>query len=272
MNLFVGLTLANQPPNPSVCPSRHNQPRVAKPYDFEDPAFYDISSFPWAAELEAQTPVILAELEAFLRDPPAAFQPYFRPDLVNRAGVWQTLGMMTWGMENRALIQHFPKTLAALRRIPNVVGLSFNQLEPHGQVKYHQGNTNGIARFHLGLKVPAKNELAFFRVSGEDRPWQFGRLLAFTDAHWHTALNNSEESRYIMLFDVVLDKYARQRDYLCGRVAADLCVQYVVGKSPRLSALKGWRRAFVRWWLYFFFVPYFHVMVKFNPDILGWFD
>lgn len=245
---------------------------MAKPYKFDDPAFYDLSLFPWAPQVEAQTPVILAELQAFLNDPPAAFQPYFRPDLVNRAGAWQTLGLMTWGMENRALLQHFPKTMAILNQLPNVVGLSFNQLEPHGQVKYHQGNTNGIARFHLGLKVPKEQHKAFFRVSGEDRQWELGKLLAFCDAHWHTALNQTDETRYIMLFDVVLDRYKRQRSYVCARVASDLCVQYVMGKYQRLSRLRGWSRGWARLLIYIFAVPFFHVMVNVHPDILGWFE
>lgn len=232
-----------------------------------------MSEFPWHTELEAKSDVILAELEEFLAAAPVEFAPYFRPDLVNRPGVWQTLGLKLWGMDNRAIMQYFPRTLEILRCIqPGIVSLSFNHLQGGGEVRFHQGNTNGIARFHLGLRVPTGKPETYFQVSGEKRAWEEGKLMAFTDAHWHRAQNGSDKSRYIMLFDVILDKYAAQRNYISARVAADLCTQYYMGRYVFLSRLFGFWRGLARIVLYSCLMPYFHLMIRVNPDILGRFS
>lgn len=264
------LPLLRHSPPTHLLPPLTQKPGAAAKYDFEDPAFFPMKMFTWHKELEAKSGIILEELEQFLKDTPVNFAPYFRPDLVNRPGVWQTLGLRLWGMDNSDIINYFPRTMEVLKCVPRMVSLSFNHLQANGEVRYHQGNTNGIARFHLGLRVPEGD--AFFEVNGERRKWEEGKLLAFTDAHWHTAGNYTEKSRYIMLFDVVHDRFKEQEHYLCARVAGDLCTQYYVGRSKFLASLKGFWRGLARFLIYTTLVPYFHFKLRTNPDILGRFS
>lgn len=41
----------------------------------------------------------------------------------------------------------------------------------------------------------------------------------------HTAWNNTEGGRYILLFDIIREEYAHLHGYICARVAADLILQ-----------------------------------------------
>eukprot|EP00056_Hartaetosiga_gracilis_P002799 m.56857 g.56857 ORF g.56857 m.56857 type:complete len:326 (+) comp11204_c0_seq1:29-1006(+) len=242
-------------------------------YSFEDERFFDLSSTAWVPEFEDKWKIIEAELHRFLDEKPVDFQPYFRPDLVNRSGAWKTLGLKAWGLQDDKMLSFFPETCKLLDAIPDkVVSVSFNHLEANGVVKGHQGNTNGISRFHLGLKVPADASKCFFKVSSDTHPWEEGKLFAFCDAHWHTAQNLTDESRYIILFDVIRPQYAHMWDYICARVVADLALQYFSGRSSIAKLFLMICPMVTRFVMYHSFVPIFHIMVRVNPNILGFFS
>lgn len=241
--------------------------------DRTDSNYFDIAGQPWTLDLEDNWQEILAELETFLKTDAETFIPYFRPDLVNRTGAWKTLGVMAWGLENRAIIRKFPKTMKAFERAgKRIVGISFNHLEPNGVVKPHRGNTNGIARVHLGLRVPGGAPECCFIVNNEERPWEEGKMLAFCDAHYHTAKNLTDKSRYILLFDYVRDEYASVRNYMCAKVCADLIVQFVHGKSSLVRLSSKIAPGLTRFVLYHSFCPIFHLIVVFYPDVLAYFS
>ncbi|EGD74621.1 hypothetical protein PTSG_05986 [Salpingoeca rosetta] len=252
----------------------YGKTKMTTPYSFEDPRFYPRAQLPWLGQLEQHWEEIRDELQAFLRTMPVPFVPYFRPDLVNKAGAWKTLGLKAWGLEDRAIMQHFPKTCKVLRDLPvPVVGVSFNHLEARGVVKAHQGNTNAIARVHLGLKVPKnKTEDCYFKVSSDIRPWREGQAFGFCDAHWHTAFNGADESRYILLFDAIHPEYTHMTTYICARVVADLALQYFTGRIRLIQWLTKVAPTPTRLVLYNTFVPVFHVLLLINPDFLSFFS
>ena len=59
--------------------------------------------------------------------------------------------------------------------------------------------TNTRAIIHLPLVVPPGCE---FRVGGETRAWREGEAFAFDDTIEHEAINRSEKSRLVLIFDV----------------------------------------------------------------------
>lgn len=229
---------------------------------------------PWLKDIENHCGEVRQELDQFLATMPVPFAPYFRPDLVNKAGAWKTLGLMTWGLEDRKVLAYFPKTMNLLKNLPvPVVGVSFNHLEPNGIVKAHQGNTNAIARVHIGLKVPKnREETCYFKVSSVKCPWQEGEGFGFCDAHWHTAFNGTDESRYILLFDAIHPKYKHMRTYVCARVISDLALQYFTGRMSLLKFMTNIAPQTTRFILYYSLVPVFHLLVCIYPDILAFFS
>jgi aspartyl/asparaginyl beta-hydroxylase (cupin superfamily) len=86
---------------------------------------------------------------------------------------------------------------------PNVTTDALSIRDPETTIKPHIGDTNAIARCHLGLMVPASLPECGIRVAGQERVWEQGRVLIFCDAHPHTAWNHTTERRVILFVDEV---------------------------------------------------------------------
>jgi hypothetical protein len=136
----------------------------------------------------------------------------------------------------------FPRTWELLRDIPGITAASLNLLEPNTTIKPHVGNTNAIIRCHLGLRVPAPAPRCAFRVGEETRSWEDGRFLLFCDAHRHTAWNNTEEKRYILVVDVMRPEFAARRAATSARVLAGIYHAVAWQRWPWLRRHFGGRR------------------------------
>ncbi len=176
--------------------------------------FYDRALFPWAEELEAKTGVIREELEAALAAEGQDFLPYInlRPGQpvdqwrdLNRSQRWSHYGLWRNGQPDEAHLARCPETRRALEAVdmaeigglcPNAM---FSALSPHTEIPPHTGETNARLVVHLPLVVPEK---CSYRVGFEHRTWTEGELLIFDDTIEHTARNDSDQLRVILIFDV----------------------------------------------------------------------
>jgi len=175
--------------------------------------FADPAAFPWVEELEAATDDIRQELKAILKRP-EAFNPYVTVDdtrpqsdphgMLNNND-WSAFYLWQDGeivAENAALC---PKTVAALSSVPSahIQGRSpnilFSALKPKSKIPPHFGQINTRFICHLPLIVP---DGCGFRVGNETREWQEGKVWIFDDTIEHEAWNDSDEPRYILLFEV----------------------------------------------------------------------
>jgi aspartyl/asparaginyl beta-hydroxylase (cupin superfamily) len=75
----------------------------------------------------------------------------------------------------------------------------FSLLHPHSHIPPHTGVSNLRAIIHVPLIVPSG---CWFRVGGETRVWEEGKIFAFDDTIEHEARNESEALRGILIFDV----------------------------------------------------------------------
>lgn len=193
------------------------------PYEGSEPAFHDCADFSWAMQIERAWPVFLEELENWLHSGGRA-TPYFRQSMAS-GGQWKTLPLMTWGLEYHLTMRHFPRSMAALAQIDGLVSVAFNVLEAGARIAPHYGDTNCAIRFHLPLKVPGTLPTVGLQVGEEKRSWRTGKLLGFTDGYVHSAWNDSEEDRYILLLDVIRPEYRQQTPGICATVLGSLAVQ-----------------------------------------------
>ncbi|WP_166039985.1 aspartyl/asparaginyl beta-hydroxylase domain-containing protein [Sphingosinicella sp. YJ22] len=176
--------------------------------------YYERSELPWAAEIEAATSVIRGELDAWLARGTEGFTPYLVNDpsrprsdfhglLDNPA--WSTLYIWEKGASVAGLAPHFTRTLAAVEKLalPHITvrapSVLFSRLGPGARIPPHHGMLNARLICHLPLIVP---EGCGFRVGGETRQWEPGKLLVFDDTVEHEAWNDSGEDRIILIFDV----------------------------------------------------------------------
>lgn len=176
--------------------------------------FHDRANFSWVEALEAQTDTIRSELESAQSELADSFAPYiaYRPgDPVNQwaelnhSNRWSHLSLWRSGEPQEEVLAACPKTRAALEAVdmadigglcPNVM---FSALAPHTEIPPHHGETNARLVVHLPLIVP---EGCSYRVGFEHRKWEVGKVLIFDDTIEHTARNDSDELRVVLIFDV----------------------------------------------------------------------
>lgn len=176
--------------------------------------FFDRAQFPWAEALEARTDAIREELAGALAAEEAEFSPYiqYRPgEPVNQWGAlnhsrrWKTYALWQGGHAVDTHLARCPQTAAALAQVEmaDIDGLCpnamFSALAPHTEIPPHHGETNARLVVHLPLIVPDR---CLYRVGFEERRWEVGRLLFFDDSIEHTARNDSDELRVVLIFDV----------------------------------------------------------------------
>jgi aspartyl/asparaginyl beta-hydroxylase (cupin superfamily) len=176
--------------------------------------FLERARFPWVQEFEARTDAIRAELLAALQTQQQRFNPYIaygQGDPVNQwrelnhSTRWSAFHLWRGGQPVQENLQLCPQTAAALALVPQVdIGglcpnAMFSALAPKTHIPPHNGETNARLVAHLPLIVP---EGCWFRVGYEKRQWKAGEVLVFDDTIEHEAMNESDELRVVLIFDV----------------------------------------------------------------------
>lgn len=191
-------------------------------YKGEEPSFI-AKSFGWSMEFEQNWLIIREELKNYLTQ----FQPeaYFNKTLVNSSDSWKTFSLKWWDIEFKSRFVHFPKTMEIVNKYPEILSVSFNQLEPNGKILPHCGDTNAIFRCHLGIEIPDTLPKTGFRVRDEYKSWREGEWLIFMDAYHHEAFNLSDKKRIIMVLDVLRPEFHSSRRKVISIVLTSLFLQ-----------------------------------------------
>lgn len=191
-------------------------------YKGDEPSFIE-DSFSWSKDFEENHQEIKQELYRFLEN--NQLQTYFNRHMVNSQAIWKTVSLRWWTIEFFKNQKQFPKTMAIVSKYPEIISISFNQLEAKGEIVPHCGDTNAIFRCHLGLEIPAKLPECGFRVKEEVRPWEEGKWLIFSDANRHEAFNKSDKRRIIMVIDVLRDEFQPKKNLIFSTVLSSLFLQ-----------------------------------------------
>ena len=104
----------------------------------------------------------------------------------------------------------------------------FSVLAPRTRIPPHTGVTNARYIVHLPLVVPPG---CSYRVGAERREWREGNAWVFDDTFEHEALNDSDEPRILLIFDVWnCFLSAAERDLFAALIAG--VQEYNEGESP----------------------------------------
>jgi aspartyl/asparaginyl beta-hydroxylase (cupin superfamily) len=176
-----------------------------------DAPWLEPERFDWAAELEAAAPELADEVAGAL-DVDADGLPYIAKD--EEGETWRSLaGRTDWsavhfwndGLPDERALARFPKVRAALERLPlvNLTGAPVEAflsiLKPRTRIPPHFGQANYRLTVHLPLIVPTGCGV---QVAGEARETRFGRLMIFDDSYEHSAWNDSETARIVLIFEI----------------------------------------------------------------------
>ena len=172
-----------------------------------NPPVYDNRTFPWAAEIEAEWPLIRAELERVLtrkEELPAFHEIASEVSSISADRSWKTFMLCAFGFKSEEAIKACPETWRLLQKIPGLKTAMFSIFEPGKHLKAHRGPYNGVLRFHLGLIVPdVPPGTIAIRVDDQVCGWQEGKALIFDDAYEHEAWNHSQATRVVLFVDFV---------------------------------------------------------------------
>ncbi len=183
--------------------------------DLQQKPWFERAEFEWAANLEAHADVIRQELHTALQQSPQALgiRPYLPEGMQVEGKMAALVGSDNWSaidlyrddVINEPAASLFPQTLELIDELPTY-GLQqepsevfFSMLQPQWSIDNHYGLSNHSLTCHIGLDVPDE---CYIEVAGERRCWQHDKLLAFDDSYLHSAHNQSDARRIVLIFSV----------------------------------------------------------------------
>jgi aspartyl/asparaginyl beta-hydroxylase (cupin superfamily) len=176
--------------------------------------FIDREHYPWLDAFDAATPEIRAEAQAALDQSARDFVPYISKPAgspvdqwreLNNSKRWSTYFLLKNGKRIEEHLARCPRTAALLADAPlcEVPGHAptafFSVLAPRTRIPPHTGVTNTRLIVHLPLIVPPG---CSYRVGAERREWREGSAWVFDDTYEHEAINDSDQPRVLLIFDV----------------------------------------------------------------------
>jgi len=205
--------------------------------------FIDREHYPWLDAFDAATPEIRAEAQAVLAESAQDFVPYISKPAgspvdqwreLNNSKRWSTYFLLKNGKRIEEHLVRCPRTAALLADAPlcEVPGHAptafFSVLAPRTRIPAHTGVTNTRLIVHLPLIVPPG---CSYRVGAERRAWREGSAWVFDDTFEHEAINDSDQPRVMLIFDVWnCFLTAAERDLVATAIAG--VQEYNEGESP----------------------------------------
>lgn len=240
-----------------------------KPYIGNEPSFFDSKDFDWARKIENNWQIILNEISPLMQDNNTNLKPYFDEKLQFPAKNWKTIGLYFWGKRNHKVCNLFPNTEQILKNIPGFVGASINLLEPNSTILEHFGDTNAIFRCHLGLNIPGKLPECGMKVREDLRDWENGKVIIFLDAYNHTAFNNTQNKRFVLLFDIIRPEFKKKSRHICTYVLSMLSIYFFLSKAPKLTKFAFYLRKLIIIPFYVIWNIYLPIHNKLKLDIIN---
>ena len=176
--------------------------------------FFPHEQFPWLSILEEAAEEIAAEASEALQRDASEFRPYVSVPAgtpidqwapLNNSPKWSVYSLWQDGAPVPAHQEACSKTMALLARLPlcdipdYAPGAYFSVLRAHTRLPPHTGTTNTRAIVHLPLLVPQNCR---FRVGSQVRAWEKGKAWVFDDTIEHEAVNDSDDDRIVLIFDI----------------------------------------------------------------------
>ncbi len=215
------------------------------------PCFYNPEDFEWVKDIEAQWQTMRTEIVGFLQSGGKldAFTSPTSPGL-SYPEAWKKIYFMNSLWLQPANCRKLPITWGILQKIPGITLGAVLILEPNGRILPHSSESNINIRCHLGIKIPAGLPECGMRVGHQERGWQEGKTVMFSDCHEHTVWNNTTQTRIIVAFDVLQKQYDGQRVWLCANYLSALSLRAIDAYIP------------FRKWMPAFLLKAMHVMVS----------
>lgn len=211
------------------------------------PTYFDIdAAYPALADVTAAYPTIRGEFDRLMAEW-TALPEYHEVDAGERKisattpKKWSVFMLEILGHRPAANRACCPETCRVLDRIPGLIQAFFSILDPGKSVPEHEGPYLGYLRYHLGLRVPTRRPPKLV-VNGRDYRWKEGEGVLFDDSWPHSVVNDSPETRAVLIIDVrrPLPFVPRQLNrFITNVVARHTYGKKVAKKAEEFAAAAG---------------------------------
>lgn len=173
--------------------------------------FWDTKNLLWAEKLAKSYKTIRKEFDSVTSDMAHLTKTgnnIWAGALTEEAGGygqgWSTLVLKDRGIWDETNCSLFPKTAQAVYKagVP-ATEVFFASMKPNSSIKLHSDFTNFVLTSHLALVIPenGKNKCRL-TIGDETRQWIEGEVSVFDTSLMHDAINESNETRYILMMRV----------------------------------------------------------------------
>lgn len=208
------------------------------------PPFIPTEGSPVANKLKENFEIIREEIIGFYNLNKEEFSPMYVPHNYHNID-WQVFNFYGFTLKTPENIKKFPKLNSVLVQIPNMVGAQISVLKPHTRIKAHFSGSNALIRYHLGIFIPGTYPNIGIRVRTEERCWEEGEVLAFSESHRHYAWNNTDIHRIVLLVDTIHPDYADQKNFICAASLAIITMKMFTVKFPFTKKFPIWFTKFI---------------------------
>lgn len=213
-----------------------------KDYSGNMPAYYPNSVLPELENLkENYIPIREEVLQLLATQKTKPYSTYLA-----KKDKWQVLWFYFWGMKNRNALSEITVLKKCLNGISNLTNASISILEPNTVIDFHQGDCNGIYRCHFGIKIPAELPDCGIEVNKIKKQWKEGEYFIFCDAQEHSAWNNTNEARIILILDIIHPNFISIKKEIITNVLSGIWYQNVVSALPFIKSFPSKVRGIVR--------------------------
>jgi aspartyl/asparaginyl beta-hydroxylase (cupin superfamily) len=181
------------------------------------PYFQNSEDYPWLKNIENQWEVMRDEILDYIKSG-KELQSFTSPTSPGLSSplAWKKIYFMNFLWMQYSNCKKFPQTWSILKQIPGITLGGILILEPHSKILPHCSESNINIRCHLGIKIPADYPVCGIRVGKEERGWENGKTVLFSDCHEHTVWNDSDDIRIIVAFDVLKKEYDTHKKWMCA--------------------------------------------------------
>ena len=195
---------------------------IHKEYASKDPVFFDLDDFTWTRELERNADKIIECLAPVLAEDFSGLRNNGQDRFQFPPKIWKGFMFYFHGFKVKKNLKDYPYLASELAKIPNLVLAAVSVLEPGSHLLPHNGNSNGVMRYHLGLNIPAPMPDCGFIIAGSEVSWEKGKSFMFCNMNVHSAHNKTNRRRHILLLDVVRPEFVSIKKKICIHTLASI--------------------------------------------------
>lgn len=134
-------------------------------------------------------------------------------------GRWKSFYLKSFDNNIPSAYELAPKTMALIDQIPTMNMALFAALMPGKELKKHHDPFAFTMRYSMGLSTPNSIDCGLI-VDGDDRIWRDGESFIFDETYMHSAYNDTDKVRLILMTDVARPlrlKFIQKAYYNFGR-------------------------------------------------------